>query len=351
MSSEILFFGTYLVVICVILLLDLGVFSKGDHRVGFREATIWSIVWIAISIGFYFFLIQFGYLIHGIEDLEGIQERIRMFGHPISIEGLDFAEALKVYEKNLALEYITGYIIEKSLSVDNIFVFILIFYSFGIEDKYYKRVLLWGIIGAVVMRFIFIFTGAALIRRFDWLMLLFGAFLVFTGIKLFLDRNKKGKIDPDKHPIVKLTAKYFRVDKTYTGHRFFIKKQGKWFVTPLFIVLLVVEFSDVIFATDSIPAIFAISKDPYIIFFSNMFAILGLRALFFLLANVLNKFHYLKVGLAVLLSFIGLKMLFHSYLDQIGYKTVHSLIIILAILTISIIVSILFPPKEKTDKA
>lgn len=348
-SSEILFFSIFLVVIFAILLLDLGVFSKGDHIVGFREATIWSIVWIAISIAFYFFLIHFGYLVHGIEDLTGIEERIRMFGHPISIDGLDFNEALKVYEKNLALEYITGYVIEKSLSIDNIFVFILIFYSFGVDEKYYKRVLLWGIIGAVVMRFIFIFTGAALVRRFDWLLLLFGAFLVFTGIKLFLDRNKEEKIEPDKHPIVKFTSKFFRVDKNYVGHRFFVKQNGKWFITPLFIVLLVVEFSDVIFATDSIPAIFAISKDPFIIFFSNMFAILGLRALFFLLANVLNKFHYLKVGLAFLLSFIGFKMLFHNYLDAIGYKTVHSLIIILAILSISVIASLLIPLKEKTE--
>ncbi|MEZ5083863.1 MAG: TerC/Alx family metal homeostasis membrane protein [Bacteroidales bacterium] len=346
MSSEILFFSAFLVVICVVLLLDLGVFSKGDHRVGFKEATIWSVIWIAISIGFYFFLIQFGYLIHGIEDLAGIEERIRKFGHPISIEGLDFVEALKVYEKNLALEYITGYVIEKSLSIDNIFVFILIFYSFGVHEKYYKRVLMWGIIGAVVMRFIFIFTGAALVRRFDWLLLIFGAFLVFTGIKLFLDRNKREKIEPEKHPIVKFTGKYFRVDKSYTGHRFFIKKQGKWFITPLFIVLLVVEFSDVIFATDSIPAIFAISKDPFIIFFSNIFAILGLRALFFLLANVLNKFHYLKIGLAFLLSFIGIKMLFHTFLEEIGYQTIHSLIIILAILSISVIASLLFPPKK-----
>lgn len=343
-SYEILFFTIFLVFIFIVLLLDLGVFTKGYKRVGFGEATAWSLVWILLSVGFYFFIIHYGFLIHGIENIEEIQDRIRDFKHPISIEGLDFQEALKVYENNLALEYITGYIIEKTLSIDNIFVIILIFYAFGVDEKYYKRVLMWGIIGAVIMRFIFIFTGAALVRRFDWLLLIFGAFLVFTGIKLFIDRNKSGRIDPAKHPVVKFASKHFRVSKQFDKQHFFIKRDGKWFMTPLFLVLLVIEFSDVIFAVDSIPAIFAISKDPYIIFFSNIFAILGLRALFFLLANILNKFYYLKIGLSVLLSFIGLKMLFHSWLSTVGFTTAHSFYIILGILAISILASVLFPP-------
>jgi len=350
-SYELLFFALFLVFIFAVLLLDLGVFTKEYKRVGVTEATVWSVVWIMLSVGFYFFIIHFGYLIHGIETTEEIQNRIITFKHPISIEGLDFNEALKVYEKNLALEYITGYIIEKSLSVDNIFVIIMIFYAFGVDEKYYKRVLLWGIIGAVVMRFIFIFTGAALVRQFDWLLLIFGAFLVFTGIKLYLDRNKTGKIEPEKHPVVKFASKYFRVHKRFEKQYFFIKKEGKWFMTPLFLVLLVIEFSDVIFAVDSIPAIFAISKDPYIIFFSNIFAILGLRALFFLLANVLNRFYYLKIGLAALLSFIGLKMLLHSYLERLGFTTLHSLYVILGILSISILASVIFPPSAEKRAA
>jgi len=345
-SSEILFFSVFLVFIFTVLLLDLGVFSKNDHRVGFTEASIWSVIWVAISLSFYFFLIHFGYLVHGLETLEELQRNIALYKHPINISGLSFEEAMKVYENNLALEYLTGYIIEKSLSVDNIFVIILIFYAFGVEEKYYKRVLMWGIIGAVIMRFIFIFAGAALVREFDWILIIFGLFLVFTAIKLFIDRNKSDNIEPEKHPIVKFTSKYFRVHKQFEGHKFFIKKQGKLFITPLFIVLLVIEFSDVIFAVDSIPAIFAISKDPFIIFFSNIFAILGLRALFFLLANVLNKFYYLKIGLAVLLGFIGVKMLVHKYLVAIGFETVHSLYIILAILVVSILASVLFPPSK-----
>ncbi|MCF8369565.1 MAG: TerC/Alx family metal homeostasis membrane protein [Bacteroidales bacterium] len=351
-SPEIVFFSVFLVVIFVILLLDLGVFTKSYHKVGFREAVIWSIAWVTISIGFYFFLIHFGYLVHGIENLGEIEYRISKFDHPITIQGLDFAAALKVYENNLALEYITGYVIEKSLSVDNIFVIILIFYAFGVDEKYYKRVLLWGIIGAVIMRFIFIFVGAALVREFQWILYVFGLFLIFTAVKLFIDRNKTNRIEPERHPVVKFTSKYFRVHKSFEGHRFFIKKEGKLLVTPLFIVLLVIEFSDVIFAVDSIPAIFAVSKDPYIIFFSNIFAILGLRALFFLLANILNKFHYIKIGLAILLGFIGLKMLAHHYLEQFGFKTIHSLYIILGILSISILASIFFPPapKKHTEK-
>lgn len=346
-SNEIGFFSVFLVFIFTILLLDLGVFSKNNHKVGFREALTWSIVWVMISIGFYFFLIHFGYLIHGIDNIEDIQYRIDEFKHPIDITGLGFNQALLLYEQNLALEYLTGYLIEKSLSVDNIFVIILIFYAFGVDEKYYKRVLLWGILGAVVMRFIFIFTGAALVREFEWILYIFGGILIFTAFKLFIDRNKDEEIDPARHPVVRIASKYFRVHDQFEGHKFFISKNGKKFITPLFIVLLVIEFSDVIFAVDSIPAIFAISKDPYIIFFSNIFAILGLRAMFFLLANVINKFEYLKIGLAILLGVIGVKMLIHDFLKGIGFKTVHSLYIILFILVMSILISIFFPSKEK----
>jgi tellurite resistance protein TerC len=333
-----------------ILLLDLGVFSKKSHTIGFMEALIWSMVWIGLSIAFYFFLIHFGDLIHGIDNIEQIQERIAKYRHPIKIDGLSFQEALTLYEKNLALEYLTGYVIEKSLSVDNIFVIIMIFLAFGVEEKYYKRVLLWGILGALVMRFVFIFAGAALIQRFEWILYIFGIFLVFTGVKLYMGRKKENKIIPENHPVVKFAAKHFNVTKTYRGDKFFVRENGKFYVTPLFLVLLVIEFSDVIFAVDSIPAIFAISKDPYIIFFSNVFAILGLRALFFMLANILNKFYYLRIGLSALLVFIGIKMLVAEPLKEIGFTTAHSLYIILGILTVSILASVLFPPKQKIEE-
>jgi len=345
--NEITFFLVFLVFIFAILIIDLGVFSKRSHIIGFKEALVWSIVWISLSIGFYFFIIYFGYLIHGITDISDIQFKIDKYNHPIDIAGLSFAEAILVYEKNLALEYLSGYFIEKSLSVDNIFVMIMIFYAFGVDEKYYKRVLMWGILGAVIMRFIFIFAGAALVIRFHWILYLFGVFLVYTGIHMFFTRNKKEEIEPKNHPVVKFASKYFRTHEKFVGQKFCIKKAGKWFITPLFIVLLVIEFSDVIFAVDSIPAIFSITKDPFIIFFSNIFAILGLRALFFLVENVINKFYYLKIGLSALLTVIGIKMLIAEPLKEIGFTTIHSFYLIVAILLVSILASIIFPPKEK----
>ena len=344
--NEIIYFSLFLVLIFAILLFDLGIFYKNDHEVGFTEALIWSVFWVALSLSFYFFIIHFGYTIHGIENLDELKHRIARFKHPIDIDGLSFPDAILVYEKNLGLEYLTGYLIEKTLSVDNIFVIILIFYGFGVDKKYYKRILLWGIIGAIFTRFIFIFTGAALVRQFDWLLYIFGIFLIFTGLKLFWERHKAEEVETENHPVVRFLSRHFRVSKKTFGHRFFVKLNGKWFITPLLVVLVVIEFSDVVFAVDSIPAIFAVSKDPLIIFFSNIFAILGLRAMFFLLANILPRFCYLKTGLAVLLSFIGIKMLIPEFLLHIGFTNLHSLWVILAILTVSVLASMIFPPKK-----
>ncbi|NOX47411.1 MAG: TerC/Alx family metal homeostasis membrane protein [Chlorobi bacterium] len=347
---EIEFFLVFLVGIFFILLLDLGVFRKQDHVIGFTEALIWSAFWILLSIGFYFFILHYGNMIHGITTKEEILQRIADYHHNISIDHLDFPDAIKIYDKNLALEYITAYFIEKSLSVDNIFVMIVIFSSFGIPSKYHMRVLVWGIIGAVIMRFIFIFSGAALVHKFNWILYVFGAFLVFTGIKLFFNKEGEEKIDTVNHPVVRFTSRFFNIYKGKAGHRFFIRKDHKFYITPLFVVLLVIEFSDVVFAVDSIPAIFAISRDPYIIFFSNIFAILGLRALFFLLSSVLRKFHYLQIGLSVLLTVIGLKMLFAHWLKEIGFTTMHSFYLIIGILGTSILASIILPPKEPKTK-
>lgn len=226
---------------------------------------------------------------------------------------------------------------------------VLIFSAFAVEKKYYKRVLFWGIIGALILRFLFIFLSAALIYQFSWILYIFGVFLVFTGIKMFLSRNKEDKIDSEHHPIVKFASRFFRVYPTFVKEKFWIKENGKYFITPLFIVLLVVEFSDLIFAVDSVPAIFSISKDPYIVFFSNIFAIIGLRSLFFLVVNIINLFHYLKTGLSVLLIFIGTKMLIHSWLEEIGFTTAHSLYVILGILITSILASLAFPKKQKLE--
>ena len=238
--------------------------------------------------------------------------------------------------------------VEYALSVDNIFVIVLIFSAFAVNKHHYHKVLFWGIIGAVLMRFAFIFVGATLITHFHWILYLFGAFLVYTGITMFINRNQEDEIDPQNHKIVKFASKRFAVHPNFVSDRFFIRIANKKLITPLFLVLIIIEVTDLVFAVDSIPAIFSITKDPYIVFFSNIFAILGLRSMFFLLVNIIDKFHYLKIGLAVLLTFIGVKMLAANYVDRIGLTTGNSLLIILGILVVSIIASLLFPKSDKS---
>lgn len=325
--------------------IDLGVFNKKDHAVSFKEAAVMSFVWVSFALGFYFILLTEGQILHDITNYSELAEITERNFHHITLLPGNFEDSLHIYNQNLALEYLTGYVIEYALSVDNIFVMVLIFTAFGVNEKYYHRVLIWGIIGAIVMRFLFIFLGSTLIKEFEWILYIFGAFLIYTGILMFINRNEDEKIDTENHKIVKLASKYFSVHPHFVGNKFFTKIEGKKYVTPLFIVLLVVEFTDLIFAVDSIPAIFAVTKDPYIVFFSNIFAILGLRSMFFLLVNVIHKFHYLKMGLAFLLIFIGVKMLAHHWLTPLGFTTLHSLFIILSILTVSVVASLLFPKK------
>ena len=224
---------------------------------------------------------------------------------------------------------------------------VLVFTAFGVSAGHYHKVLFWGIMGAIVMRFVFVFVGAALIARFEWILYLFGAFLVYTGITMFINRNKEEIIDTENHKVVKFATKYFAVYPKFEGNRFFVRIDAKRMITPLFLVLLIIEFTDLVFAVDSIPAVFSVTKDPYIVFFSNIFAILGLRSMFFLLVNIIDKFHYLKTGLAVLLAFIGAKMLAGSYALAIGLTTMNSLLIILLILFISVVASLIFPVKKK----
>ncbi|HEY1025001.1 MAG TPA: TerC family protein [Sphingobacteriaceae bacterium] len=348
MSNEMLFFGGFLVFIALMLAIDLGIFNRKEHVVSFKEAAVMSCIWVGFALGFYVLLLTNGDKLHGIETYEKLAEITQKNLHNIKLVPDDFAQSLWLYKQNLALEYLTGYVVEYALSVDNIFVMVLIFNSFGVDERYYHRVLVWGIIGAILMRFTFIFVGATLINRFDWILYLFGAFLVYTGIMMFKNRNQEEEIDTQNHKVIRIASKYFSVYPGFVGNRFFVQENGKRFITPLFLVLLIVEFTDLIFAVDSIPAIFAVTKDPYIVFFSNIFAILGLRSMFFLLVNVIHKFHYLKTGLSFLLVFIGIKMLAHGWMTKVGFTTTHSLIIIVSILAISIIASLMFP-KEKPE--
>ncbi|MCS7230002.1 MAG: TerC family protein [Candidatus Kryptonium sp.] len=299
--TETLMWILFNVFVLGMLALDLGVFHRKAHEVKFKEAVIWSIVWIALALAFNVLV----YFWHGTQS---------------------------------ALEFLTGYLVEKSLSVDNIFVFLMIFTYFGVSPMYQHKVLFWGILGAIIMRAIFIFAGVTLIKIFHPIIYIFGAFLIFTGIKMGLQKDRE--IHPERNPVLKVFRKFFSITPDYVDGKFFVRQGKKLIATPLFVVLLVVESTDVVFAVDSIPAIIAITRDPFIVYTSNIFAILGLRALYFAIAGFVKLFRYFKYGLSIVLVFIGIKMLISDF-----YKipTVIALITVFSIITISILASIIIP--------
>jgi len=350
MTNEALFFIGFIVLIVAVLMVDLLLVGRKTHIVSTKEAAIWSGIWIGLALLFSLFLEMRGDMVHGIENMADLQRVTTLYASHLKLIPDNFEASLQLYRDNMAIAYLTGYLIEKTLSVDNLFVILMILTAFGVRTQHYKPILFWGIMGAIVLRFVFIFVGAALIKKFDWILLIFGGFLVYSAIKMYIDRNKEEKIDPQHHPIVKFLSKYFRVFPKYIGGNFFVKKDARIYITPLFIVLVLIEFSDLIFAFDSIPAIFAVTLDPYVVFFSNIFAILGLRALFFLLIKIVHKFHLLKAGVSILLFYIGLKLLFHHYLDEIGYENMYSLIFISVVLVGSIVLSLVFPKKVHNNE-
>ena len=344
--TENLFLLIFIVVIAFLLFLDLGILHKKDHVVTFKESAGWTVVWVTLSLLFFLFIRLQGDMVVDVHDNEQFVAQNELYDHQVTYDdALSWDENIKHYKRQLSLEYITGYLIELSLSIDNVFVMIMIFLSFGVEKQYFHRVLFYGILGAIVLRFIFIFAAGALIQRFHWLLLIFGAFLIYSGIKMFIDRNKTESIDVEHHPVVKFLTKRKLSTSSFDGHNFFTKVDGRWLCTPLFVVLMIIEFSDIIFAFDSIPAIFSVTHDPHIVFFSNIFASLGLRSMFFMLESIMDKFAYLRIGLSVLLTFIGVKMFLPLLGIEIGIVT--SLVIIISILTLSILLSVLFPPKKE----
>lgn len=347
--SETLFFLLFSVGVMAVMLIDLGVFKKDTaEEVTFKEAGFWTGMWVLLAIAFYIFLGYNGAMVHGITDMASLKAVQQAYASHIDLGNGSFSEALAIFQNNLSLEFITGYLVEYSLSADNVFVFILIFNSFGVQKRYYKKILVWGILGAIILRLIFIFLGAALLQKFDWIIYVFGAFLVYTGVKILFSSGEEEHIEPGEHPVVKILSKYFNVYKRNVIGRFFVRmKTGKLFMTPIFVIVVVIAFTDILFAVDSIPAIFSISKDPYIVFFSNVFAVMGLRSLFFFLSSLMGLFRFLPMGLGVLLSFVGGKMLAHSKLEEWGFGTLSSLGVIIGILTISILLSVLFPAKKE----
>lgn len=287
-----------------LLVIDLVVINRKNETVSVKSALWWSAFWVGLAGAFNIFI----YYWRG---------------------------------KEPAMNFLTGYLIEESLSVDNLFVFMLIFNYFKVPSEYQRKVLFWGIIGALVLRAAFILVGVSLINNFHWTVYILGLFLVITGIKMIASQDKE--VNPEKNPIINLVNRFMKVTKTYEGDAFFIKKEGFWFATPLFIVVLVVETTDVIFAADSIPAILAITTDSFIVYTSNVFALLGLRSLYFALAGLMSLFHYINYGLAIILSFIGIKLLISGFYE-IDVK--YALLFVATVLILSVVVSILFPKKE-----
>lgn len=296
--------GFNVFILCM-LAIDLGVFNRKSHTVSVKESIRWTGVWVTLALIFN----------AGIWHYMG---------------------------KDKALEFLAGYVIEYSLSVDNIFVFVMLFNYFRVPAQFQHKVLFWGILGALLMRATMIALGAVLVAKFGWILYIFGAFLIFTGIKMLVQEEEE--IHPENNRIVKWFKRFFPVTPDYRGDKFWVRENGVLHATPLIVVLLLVELSDVIFAVDSIPAIFAVTKDPFIVYTSNVFAILGLRSLYFALSGVMDKFHYLKLGLGAVLTFVGVKML----LGHTAYKipTPIALVVIIGILTIAVVASLMFPKKE-----
>lgn len=291
-----------------LLSLDLFVFQRKAHVVGAKEALSWTAFWILLAVGF-------GGLVY------------------------------KLFGAQSAMEYYAGYVIEKALSVDNLFVFLVVFGYFRVPKELQHRVLYWGILGALILRAVFILAGAAIVQQFHFVLYIFGAFLVFTGIKLLFGDDEAG--DPGESLVIRTVQKWIPTTSDYRGNSFFVREGSRWLATPLFLVLIVIETTDLVFAVDSIPAIFGISRDPFIVFSSNIFAILGLRSLYFALAIVMEKFHYLKIALAFVLVFVGVKMLIADfYKVPIGA----SLSLILGLLVGSAVLSVLRPPRPGAEK-
>lgn len=320
-QNEGILFGVFGIVIILFLIVDLGVFNKKHHKVSQKEALNQSLFWVAVSVAYGFLIYFFG-------------------------EG-----------KASTWEFFSAYVTEKALSVDNIFVILLILRYFKVKEEYYHNILFWGILGAIVFRAVFIFVGALLIGQFHWILYIFGAFLVYSGIKIF-NEDEDMEVEPEKNALLRLVKKVFPLTTDDHGGKFAVVENGKRLFTPLFLVIVLIESTDLIFAVDSIPAAFAITQNEFVIYTSNIFAVMGLRAMFFLLANVLDKFYLLQKGLSIVLIFIGVKMLLEMEIIQsglgalFGVDHVHipiflSFAIIIGALTLSIVFSLIFPKKPE----
>lgn len=309
------FYTVFFVAVLIMIVIDMVALKQsGSHKVSIKEAATWSAIWVAVACAFGGWLWWY------------------LATDPA------YGEAIA---NQKTLEFFTGYVIEKSLAVDNIFVFLMIFAFFKVPAEYQRRVLLYGVFGAIILRTVMVFLGAALVKEFSWILYVFGAFLLFTGLKMMLP-EKEEKEDLANNGLLKFLRKHIRMTDDYHGEAFFVVKNGMRYATPMFLVLVFVELSDVVFAVDSIPAIFAVTMDPFIVLTSNIFAILGLRAMFFLLADVADRFHLLRYGLAIVLSFIGVKLLILKF---VHIPVAISLGVVFVVIIGSVVASLMFPKK------
>jgi len=326
------FYLVFLVGILILLALDLGVFHREAHEVSFREAAIWSAVWVGLALAFGYGLYQYALW------------KFPLDPRLAALPGFDPTAAAR----DAALEFLTGYIVEYSLSVDNIFIFVLVLTYFAIPSKYQHRILFYGILGALIFRAVFITLGSVLMRV-HWIVLLFGVFLIFTGLKMMFAPERG--LEPEKNPMIRLFRRFVPVTSEFHGQRFFVRLSGALHATPLFIALLFVEVTDIIFAVDSVPAIYALTDESLIVFTSNVFAILGLRAMYFMLAGAVAKFHLLKYGLSAVLIFVGLKMVWLNPWYGGKFPIVYSLGFISAVLAASLLLSLLFPKRHGRSRS
>ncbi len=327
--SETVVWIIFAVIIFIVLALDMGVFRRQSHDVKVKEAITWTAVWVIVAllfnVGLYFWMFE--------KEIttQLLAQNLKVPTPEIIAQATEFAE-------KKSFEYLTGYLLEKTLSLDNVFVFYLIFSYFGIEKWFQHRVLFWGILGALVLRGLFIGAGTTLVTNFHWLLNIFGVLLIYAAIKTIVQRDDE-EIDPEKSFILRTFNKFFPVSKKFYGQRFFVREDGHLKMTPLFIVLIMIETSDIMFAIDSVPAIFAITQDPLIIYTSNIFAILGLRALYFVLASIVNMFRFLNYGIGLVLAFTGVKIILSNWIE---IPLLLSLIIIIGTITTTIVLSFVF---------
>ncbi len=349
MSAKIIIILIFILVVVASLILDLGIFSKNKHEsLTVKQSIQRTALWFGLGLLSVLAVYIFHYQIYAIETIQDLQNYATKFHTKFEISS-DFEHSLHNFRIATTTAYFSGYILEYALSIDNLFVMLLIFSTFKVSEYNEKRILLWGVLGAMVLRLLFVVLGSAAINQFHWILYVFGVLLIYSGGKLLFEKEEDD-FDVNNHFMIKLGRRLLSVeDQPQNPNAFFTRQNHKFQVTPLFLVLLVIEFTDVVFAVDSVPAVFGVTTDPYLVFFSNIFAILGLRSLFFLLGHGMDKFYALKYGLSIILIYIGGKMLLEKYFHEIGFTHAHNLIVIIGILAMSVFYSLIFPSKKEGE--